>query len=110
LVKRALQDELDEFFKAIGGGKVAIRVVTKSVFSQARLKLKHHAFIEMNQAQVACFYQQGEPKRWHGYRLLAMDGSMSDLPNSEAIRDHFGVWHPQSRAALKHACLSYLTR
>jgi hypothetical protein len=108
LVKRALQDELDEFFKAIGGGKVAVRVVTKSAFSQARLKLKHHAFIEMNQAQVACFYQQGAPKRWHGYRLLAIDGSMSDLPNSDAIRDHFGVWHPQSGGTCPKARLSQL--
>jgi hypothetical protein len=96
LVKHALQDELDEFFKAIEGNKVAERVVTKSAFSQARRKLQYEAFIELNQAQEAYFYQQGVPHRWHDLRLLAIDGSMSDLPESEAISEHFGVWHPQS--------------
>jgi hypothetical protein len=96
LVKHALQDELDEYFKAIRGNKVAERVVTKSAFSQARRKLQYEAFIELNQVQVAYFYQQGQPHRWHGLRLLAIDGSMSDLPKNEAISEHFGVWHPQS--------------
>ena len=58
LVKRALQDELDEFFKLLQGEKVTRRIVTKSAFSQARQKLKPSAFIELNHEQVAYFYQQ----------------------------------------------------
>jgi len=41
LVKRSMQDELDEFFKAIQNKKVAERVVTKSAFTQARRKLDY---------------------------------------------------------------------
>ena len=108
LVKRALQDELDEFFKAIRGAKVAARVVTKSAFSQARRKFRSEAFVEMNQVQVDYFYQQGEPHRWHGLRLLAIDGSMSDLPDNEAISEHFGVWHPQSGGTCAKARLSQM--
>lgn len=108
MVKRALQDELDEFFKALQGQKVAARVVTKSAFSQARRKLHYEAFSELNQAQVAYFYRQGQPQRWHGYRLLAIDGSMSDLPEQEAICAHFGVWQPQSGGTCAKARLSQL--
>jgi len=35
MIKRALQDELDEFFKLLKGTEIAVRVVTKSAFSQA---------------------------------------------------------------------------
>jgi hypothetical protein len=108
LVKRGLQDELDEFFKALNGGKVATRVVTKSAFCQARCKLDYRAFIELNQAQVDYFYQESEPQRWFGLRLLAIDGSMADLPQNEAISDHFGVWHPYSGGTCAKARLSQL--
>ena len=108
LVKRGLQDELDEFFKAFTGDKVATRVVTKSAFCQARRKLDYRAFIELNQAQVDYFYQENEPYLWHGFRLLAIDGSMADLPQNEAVKDHFGVWHPRSGGTCAKARLSQL--
>lgn len=108
LVKHALQDELDEYFKLLQGGKVAYRVVTKSAFSQARQKLGYTAYVELNREQVAYFYEQARPRRWHGLRLLAIDGSMGDLPNSAAVSDHFGVWHPQSGGTCAKARLSQL--
>jgi len=108
LVKRSLQDELDEFFKAIQGGKVAERIVTKSAFCQARLHLHYEAFVELNQVQVAYFYEQGEPQRWQGFRLLAIDGSMSDLPRSKTVSEHFGVWHPQSGGTCAKARVSQM--
>jgi len=108
MVKHALQDELDEFFKVIQGGKVARRIVTKSAFSQARQKLKYTAFIELNDAQVDYFYQRAEPRRWHNLRVLAMDGSMADLLNTQEISEHFGVWHPQSGGTCAKARLSQM--
>jgi hypothetical protein len=108
LVKRALQDELDEFFKALDGSKVAARIVTKSAFCQARRKFQYDAFIELNQAQVAYFYQQSEPHRLQDLRVLAVDGSMGDLPQNEAISNHFGVWHSRSGGTCAKARLSQL--
>jgi len=94
LVKRALQDELDEFFKLLNGEEVAERVVTKSAFTQARKKLKYEAFVELNQAQVDYFYDHFEPQTWCGFRLLAVDGSTIELPRTGQIMEHFGAWHP----------------
>jgi hypothetical protein len=108
MVKRALQDELDEFFKVLQQGKLAERTVTKSAFTQARRKLKHSAFIELNQEQVTYFYQHFQPLRWQGLRLLAVDGSMSELPNKPAIAEHFGVWRPRAGGSCPKARLSQL--
>ena len=94
LIKRALQDEIDEFFKLLKGEEVAIRVVTKSAFSQARKKLKYGAFVELNQTQVAYFYNHFEPRTWRGFRLVAVDGSTSELPRTGEVIEHFGAWHP----------------
>ena len=91
LVKRALQDELDEFFNLESGAAVAAQVVTKSAFCQARLKLKAEAFVELQQVQVACFYAEYAPATWHGLRLLAVDGSTGQLPATPAIVTHFGL-------------------
>jgi hypothetical protein len=94
LIKRALQDELDEFFKLLKGEEVAVREVTKSAFCQARKKLKYEAFIELNQTQVVYFYDHFEFQTWCSFRLLAVDGSTSELPRTPEVTEHFGAWHP----------------
>jgi hypothetical protein len=111
LVKRALQDELDEFFNLERGTAVAARLVTKSAFCQARLKLKAEAFVELQQVQVAYFYAQYAPPTWHGLRLLAVDGSTTQLPVTPAIEAHFGLWNtvPLARVSQMFDTLNKVT-
>ena len=92
LVKRALQDELDEFFKLESGEDVAARKVTKSAFSQARKKLHAGAFIDLNTVQVGYFYDHFPYRTWKGFRLLAVDGSTGQLPETPDVIDHFGLF------------------
>lgn len=108
LLKRSLQDEWDEFFKALLGSEIAERLVTKSAFCQARLKLRYEAFVELNQLQVNYFYAHLVPETWHGFRLLAVDGSMSELPNRPDLCTHFGVWHPASGGTCPKARVSQM--
>ena len=78
-----------------------MRQVSKSAFSQARKKLKPSAFIELNQTQTGHFYREFEPEKWRGYRLLAIDGSLVNVPNTEPNQKHFGTWgsrHQTKRA------------
>jgi hypothetical protein len=91
LVKRALQDELDEFFNLDRGAAVAARAVTKSAFSQARQKLKAEAFVELNQVQLDYFYSHFPQQTWCGFRLLAVDGSTAQLPRTPDIAAYFGL-------------------
>lgn len=108
LVKRSLQDELDEFFRVVLDTPIAMRVVSKSAWTQARRKLKYEAFIELNDEQVTYFYENFEPVKWNGYRLLATDGSMAELPNVQEICEHFGVWHPAAGGECPKARVSQL--
>jgi hypothetical protein len=108
LLKRAAQDELDEFYKMLNGHEIATRVVTKSAFTQARKKLKYDAFIELDRAQLEYFYAHFEPTTWHGFRLVAVDGSMSQLPHTAEIGQHFGVWHPTAGGVCPKARLSQM--
>lgn len=108
LVKRSMQDELDEFFKLLQGKEVAERHVTKSAFTQARRKLKYEAFIELNQTQVSYFYDHFDHQTWQGLRLVAVDGSMSELPDIEAICQHFGVWQSVAGVTCPKARLSQM--
>lgn len=67
--------------------------VTASAFSQARYKLKHTAFIELNQAAVvAGRYQEGTPvRRFWGFRVIGIDGSKILLPATDDVRKEFGT-------------------
>ena len=106
MLKRALQDELNSFFReALAGNECT---VTKSAFSQARKKFKHTAFIELNREQVNHFYTHFEPQHWQGFRLLAIDGSLATLPQNSIVGTHFGYWHPQSGGRCAKARLSQL--
>src|SRR5882762_373970 len=91
---KSLQLRLHEFmagwFQA-GGEKLS---VTGGALTHARAKLLASAFIELNQkAVLSNFYgpeYQALVKRWRGYRLLAIDGSLVRLPSSKALFQEFG--------------------
>lgn len=89
-VTSSLQRELDLFQKEIMGSEFNIRAVTKGAFTQARAKLKHEAFIEMNDNVLTTFYDQAPYLTWRGMRLLAADGTTLALPKHETVIQEFG--------------------
>lgn len=89
---RSIQLHLQAFFQELDG---MIQTVTNSAWTQSRAKLKHTAFIELNQVAILDpVYAPGsafEPLRWQGqHRLLAVDSSLLRLPNQEEIGRAFG--------------------
>lgn len=59
--------------------------------THARAKLKHTAFIELNQQVVLpVVSQKTELKRWRGHRLFGHDSSLIRLPESQELADEFG--------------------
>jgi len=91
-VRGSYQDELDKFFKVLYRFDVARRVVSKVALTKARMKLKFTAFIELNHHLISYLEKHFNPLTWHGFRLLAIDGSLTRLPQIPAIAEHFGVW------------------
>ena len=66
--------------------------VTASAYSQARHKLKHTAFIELNQrAVVDVLYADPDYRTFWGFRVLAVDGSKVVLPDRPDVRNEFGT-------------------
>ena len=82
LLKSSIQSELDKFFKTINHSELPNRVATSSAFTQARKKLSHKAFIELNQAQVKYFYKNIAYNRWQGFRL-------TELVNKNETKNYF---------------------
>ncbi len=51
--------------------------------------------MELNDIFVSQFYE-APCKKYKGYRLLAIDGSITEIPNTELNREYFGYYHNQS--------------
>jgi hypothetical protein len=67
-------------------------IITASAFSQARKKLKHTAFMEINDGLVSIFYRdKREIKKINGLRMIGCDGSTLTLPTTEETKQVFGV-------------------
>ena len=65
--------------------------ITASAFTQARAKLRHTAFIELNRvAVVEVMYADNNFKRYKGMRVLGIDGSKVLLPHTTDIVKEFG--------------------
>ena len=99
IVKKTLQKELSDFYKSM---KKNINI-TKSAFSQNRIKLKHTAFIYLNKVFLEEYYDDKAIKLWKGFRLLAIDGSTLKLPSSTDIVNFFGT---RKRSTMPEARIS----
>ena len=78
---KPLQSMVNEAMQAAG-----VKSVPASAYTQARHKLRHTAFIELNQtAVVEVMYADGVYKRFWGYRVLGVDGSRIRLPTTEEL-------------------------
>lgn len=91
---KSLQRHLHEFFQQLKAD-MGLLSAKGSAWTQARAKLKHTAFIELNQACVlpARYESQNAPPvvRWHGFRVLSVDSSILRLPMWEDTAEAFGL-------------------
>jgi hypothetical protein len=91
---KSVQRHLHSFFHQLSPQENA-RAVTPGGWTQARAKLSHSAFIELNQEiLLPCFYarQETTPRRlWRGHRMLGCDGSLLRLPSHPEVFEQFGA-------------------
>ena len=101
-----IQAELVRFFNVIDDSYLSTKSVSNVAFCKARMKLSHQTFIELNDDLVQTFYEAATIDKWQGNRLLAVDGSVTQLPISNELLEHFGK--TRSHAAIPHVRLSQL--
>ena len=91
---KSIQRHLHEFLNELAGDGV-FEPVTAGAWTHARAKLRHTAFIEMNQTTVlpSVYRVESEPRlqRWRGHRLLGVDSSLLRLPRSPEMLETFGA-------------------
>lgn len=91
---KSLQRHLHEFLDELAGGEL-FEPVTAGALTHARAKLKHAAFIELNQGTLVPWIYGSEHnqnlRRWRGHRLLGIDSSLLRLPNSQELREQFNL-------------------
>ena len=90
---KSVQRHLHSFFQQLWP-QHQDRSVTPGGWTQARAKLAHTAFIELNQeVLLPCFYapeQAAHRRLWRGHRLLGCDGSLLRLPSHPEVFEVFG--------------------
>ena len=84
---KSLQNVLNEFVLHL---KLQY-TITSSAFTQARKKLSHTAFIELNDHTVSFYFRDDDIRRLRGFRCLGVDSSLVILPNTKEIREAFGT-------------------
>lgn len=90
LMCSSLSNELDMFFEILNNSMFDDSAPTASAFCTARRKIRHGAFIELINDLADSFYRNYNSEKWHGYRLVAVDGSQIRMPDSFACAVYFG--------------------
>lgn len=84
---KSLQNVVNEAMMLLGETPV-----TASAYCQARYKIKHTAFIALNQkAVIQTMYADDDYQKFWGFRILAVDGSKIVLPDNQDVRNEFGT-------------------
>ncbi len=63
--------------------------ISNSAYTQARAKLNYTAFKEFSEMARDIFYEDGEYETYKGFRILAIDGSVTTLPNTDDVKKEF---------------------
>ncbi len=85
---KSLQLRINEYLDKIHDG--ALSSLTGSAFSQARKKLHHTVFRELNNRCIVPVFYEGTYNVWDGLRILAVDGSKIRLPLETETEKEFG--------------------
>lgn len=109
---KSLSVEIDNFIGFIKQNikEKEIEDFTKSAFVQYRNKIKPEAFKYLSDSLVQEFYTDNDEsiKLWNGFRLLAVDGSRLNLPDTKELEEIYGVTKNQSQVKIVQARTSVL--
>jgi hypothetical protein len=91
-LQKAIQREISLFKDAIELDGGSIPEVSKAAFCKARNKLKPTIFVALSDIVLDEFYQSDLVQHWQGYRVIGIDGSTAELPNSDQIKYQYGIF------------------
>lgn len=97
--------------------RMNLRIPTKGAFSMKRSLIKSEFFEDISQRVVTEYYARCESlKKWHGYVVLACDGSTVALPDVEELGKEYGYYrgtggnlYPSAKVAIFQDTLNNIT-
>lgn len=111
-LKKSLVIEIDSFveFLKSKGTLNPFEKFTKSAFVQKRAKIKPEVFKYLSQIIIENTYVESNStiKRFHGFRILSVDGSKLTLPHTEELKKEFGESKNQTNTGVVQAKVSVL--
>ncbi len=90
MLNKRVQSEIDSFLSKLDKVPEEIRQATASSFTQGRAKIRFTAFADVAEKLTNFFYTNFNYKKYYGYRLIAIDGSVYTLPRTEETIAEFG--------------------
>jgi len=87
---KTLTLELNEYMK-----KNNKEEITKQAFSKQRQNLNPEIFKVLNEEYVKLIYEEREIETYKGYIVLAVDGSMLEMPNAKELKEYYGLQEGQ---------------
>lgn len=97
MVRKSSQLEIDEFRERFMPESAQSTTYTKQSFSKARQKILPTAFVILNDEFIRTFYADHDYKTYKGFRVLAMDGCVLEVPNTKETQRHYGYVTNQSK-------------
>lgn len=82
---KSLQNSINDTQLALGEDVT----ISNSAYTQARAKLNYTAFEEFANLTAETFYKDDEYETFNGFRILAIDGSVTTLPNTDDVKKEF---------------------
>ena len=83
---KSLSIELLEFFNSLSGMR---ETITKQAFSKLRQNVEGRVFEDLNSKYVQLVYEDRN-KLFHGRRIVAVDGSTAEIPNTKELIEYYG--------------------
>ena len=87
---KTLTLELNDYMKKEGK-----ETITKQAFSKQRQNINPEIFKTLNSEYVKMIYEEREINRYKGYIVVAIDGSIIEIPNSLELKDYYGLQEGQ---------------
>lgn len=112
LLTKSLSVEIHNFIGYIKQNiqEKEVQDFTKSAFSQYRNKIKPEVFKYLSDNLIQEFYTDNDKSinLWYGFRLLAVDGSIMDLPDKKSLEEIYGRTYNKSGVGVIQARSSVL--
>jgi len=67
------------------------QTITKQAFSKQRMNIKSELFMDITKSYVSDRYKEKEIKTFKRYKVLAIDGSVLELPNTKELREEYAT-------------------